>query len=442
MTEKDLLVKESAMIFCGLFSFTKTEFDHGFNNSRYVEYDQLPDNNNTFSYFRTLYYPNFCNSIISKKVHSNFTVSDIPFRHHLVKEIDQFKKMVLITEKDSSIKFSITKAELFLFNENTSFNKNQLLGIYSFSVQIDEPEVSLNTISSFISAIRVLSSKNKISINNNQYTTLEFIEKFIVCKSISDSFITSIMGNKLKTYSVTSLKTNQQDYKSLLFDLATACPIRMNNESSLYSPSEEYYDSIFEKNLVSVFNNWHALALFDSFTVLGSEMDNINLAWVDTYFFIYIQCLRIKFYMFRINAEFTNITSLNKHSEEMRNSFIEYINKNNYSIISYNFLPNVLHQKISQSLDIPNEVTDLEQKISNINLLFREGMEKRLNKILFLVALLSLSTGILDTTTLIIKLSSSNEVTFYPLWGGILSFSIISLIFIYFLISTRRIRKR
>jgi len=441
MTEKDLLVKESCITFSGLFSFDSTEFKHGFAPEKYANYEQLPEIENSFDYYRTLFYPNFCDNVISKKVHSKHTIRNNTFRHLLLKDIDQFNCLELKTDTDSIINFSITKAELFLFNDLTVAYKNEMLGIYSFSININEPEISLNLVSLFISKIRLLASKNRIKISGIQYSTLEFIENFIVHRTLSHDLISSIMGNKLKTYSVTNLQNEILEYRNLLFDLATASLVRLNDEKSFFSPSQKYCDSIYERHSISVFNNWHALSLFDSFTVLGFNISNIDQTWGTTYHFIYVHCLRMKFYMFRVNAELTNITSLEKNSEQLRNSFIEYIDKHNFKMISYNFLPNLIYQKINQSLDIQAEINDLEHKISNISLLFKEAIDKRLNKILLLVAILGLSSGILATSTLIMKISSISEDNFFPFGGAILSFIIFTLVIIYFFKNSHKINK-
>jgi hypothetical protein len=442
MNQNDLSIKESSITFCGLFTFGAQEFENIFTSDEFIEYENIPDTVKSFTYFRSIYYPNFCKSIISKKIHSNNDNSVRSFRHIFLKDVVQFHDLKLMSEEGEEIMFKITKAELFLFRDHTSIHKSEMLGIYSFTTQVCEAAMSLNLISNYINKLRLLTSNNKIFIAGNRLTTLQFIEKHIVYRKLSRDFITSIMGNKLKTYSITNLNNDVKDFKNLLFDLATASPIRMDQEYSYFEPSEEYSDYIFDRDLISVFKNWHALTLFDSFTVLGSRMENLSLTWENTYFFIYIHCLRIKFYLFRINAELSDISSLGRNSKKVRDSFVEYISTNNFSFISYNFLPNIIYQKMHQSLEIQDEVTYLEQKISNISLMFREAMDKRLNNILLLVALLTLSTSILDTSTLMIKLTSSSEEIFYPFSGAMLTGLILSFIFIYLLFAKIRSKRR
>ena len=76
--------------------------------------------------------------------------------------------------------------------------------------------------------------------------------------------------------------------------------------SSAVSSSPEYFGRIMGNNRISIYNNWKALALFDTFTMLGHDVpDWLRQNWIDNYFnMIYVSLLFNKLYLFRLNILF------------------------------------------------------------------------------------------------------------------------------------------
>ena len=209
-------------------------------------------------------------------------------------------------------------------------------------------------------------------------------------------------GNKLKVFQIATIDAGERegtDSDELLFELGTIAPIGSYDPENDFSPSKAYYDKIMGGNCVSVFNNWKALSLFDTFTFLGHDISEGNIEnWISNYFgMIYISELFVKFYLFRLNNDF-------RISHERADKLLEQFDEFEYSCwfdqVSYNFLPRLIHHSMEEGLEILPEKQRLYQMIAQQKDKREKDDDQRMNNLLFYLTLFTTFSMVWDAGSL------------------------------------------
>lgn len=195
-------------------------------------------------------------------------------------------------------------------------------------------------------------------------------------------------GTKMKMMQIIQIEGSKPD-DSLLFELATFCPIGVVNGNETMTPSKSYFEKIISNHSISTFNNWKALALNDSFTVLSvwspTKQENKPSSvwawsWNNLYFpLIYLRCIFEKIYCQSRNSAYRQNKANNELAEEIAEMEKYYF----YNNISYNFLPSLLYKKMAQSMGV------LEERNAISNQIRDRLQEKQQHRIDFLLAILS-----------------------------------------------------
>lgn len=165
-------------------------------------------------------------------------------------------------------------------------------------------------------------------------------------------------GNNLKIYQIVEVEADAPA-DNLLFEIGTFIPEGAVGGKNGYSPSKTYFDSIIKENSISVFYNWKALALVDSFTVLG--VDNYNKwTWENLYFpLIYLRCIFEKTFCFSRNSSYRLDKSIKNISQEITDMEKYYF----YNNISYNFLPELLYDFMVKGIGLKEEREEISKQI-------------------------------------------------------------------------------
>jgi hypothetical protein len=129
----------------------------------------------------------------------------------------------------------------------------------------------------------------------------------------------------------------------------------------------------------------------DSFTVLGAgnyqklEPENYKPFnnWSKVYFALYIYNLYLRYSLFRFNANY--LTDPVKY----RGQFEEFLNYYNLKHISFNFLPNIIFEKMRHALGVEDEIEQFEKRLKNLALSIQEQQEKRQAFLLTIISVLS-----------------------------------------------------
>lgn len=239
-------------------------------------------------------------------------------------------------------------------------------------------------------------------------------------------------GNKLKVYQIIdtpleSLEKQKRDV--LLFEVGTLSQIGLYDSNDIHSFSEEYLKETLNGHKVSIYKNWSALALLDTFTIVACDYrDYVFESWMDDYFSkIYIHNLFIKFYLFRLNDRFRTEPD---NSEALEDEFAEFERNFCFKKISYNFLPLEVDKKQDYSLEINEEKNLLYHAIEVENQRKEESSDKRLNNLLFFLTCITMVSAVWDACGLFDSLIKFETIFGTEAMGYRFAASILSLIIV------------
>ena len=218
-------------------------------------------------------------------------------------------------------------------------------------------------------------------------------------------------GNKLKVFHIINRIEGEGAFDPhLLFELGALSRVGSHDASDGFS--DEYITRTLSQNRLKIYNNWEALSLLDTFTILADNASPrlVQEAWVDDYYsMIYIHSLFIKFYLFRLNVKFREHPELaNRLEDEFQVVEQDY----SFSRISYNFLPQQVMESMRRGLEIPVEKAQLAQAIAATSRKDREYSDRRMNAVLVFLTIITVFSTLLDLSNLVEKLSQSWHTVF------------------------------
>ena len=319
-------------------------------------------------------------------------------------------------ERKKTYPIGILKSELYLFKEQ--------IGLFSISIEIQEPHKNLDDISNIISVVKNFDTELENGTLWHHWISKELLAN-IPLRSTDERIVSSdeYSGSKFKVYSVLDFEHERQERKNHLYDIATSSPLGAGFGRGFNAPDEHYFDQIMT-NRIAVFTNWEAVCLFDSFCCIGDK--NLNepgsisyVSWDYTYFRIYLYRLFFKYNLYRYNSM---INEANAKKILLRDQFESFLNKYNIGHISFNFLGNELFNKTGQALELDKELITFRERINNLSKVLQEERESKTNNLLQIVTLLS---GITSVAPLI---DMVNQAEKYLAWNPIIFYSIVSII--------------
>lgn len=369
----------------------------GFNIEKFPTKPNGEKDEDSIKFLKDYFYPEFRNIMFFDSLHKRFFNKET-FNVALIKKIRDRE------DKEQKINYdlSVKDAEVFLFPGNIS--------LFSLTIKVETELLTLETLNNVLFLIRNFDTETSEGLMWH-----EWISKYTLGGiNLRGPGIKAdeYSGSKFKLYTVIDTDVNMESRAHCLYDMATVSPIGSADGNTFLSPSESYYQQIME-NKVEAFNNWEALCLFDSFTCLGSnQLANIYAlkTWDYTYFRIYVYRLFLKYNLFKYNSE------INDDSVKLRDQFEKFLNNYNINTISFNFLGNMIYQKIGESLCIDDELEAFQNRINRISQAIQEEKQGRTNNLLQLVSILGGITSlgpIYDILTEVKIFFSWSDMQFY-----------------------------
>lgn len=375
-------------IFCGVLEYSKdiheevkTAKEFGFKDWKIHILREELSSEEIIKKFNDYYYENFVNTIfldINNSDPDRFNSEFAKRTARLSLEINQEHK-ITITKRDSEQVFKIKfeYLDLFFFPD----------GIVFYCFKCDLSNFSFDDITLINSYIR-RNSGAKDDGMEFLYNKLSFLEVAADAKIDALSF-----GNKLKVFIIIEHEKdlNKEDENMLLYDFGACVPIGSAfGKEPKDQPSEEFLKEIIENNKICVYNNWSALALFDTFTGLFQKEALKKFDWENGYFnLLYLQSLYVKNHLFKVNKAFYTKDANHQKLDDELFKFVKYYNP---SHISYNFLPALIFKKIRYSLAIKDELDQLKERIERTNQKRKEKTDKKMNDVLAVIAVLTIIT--------------------------------------------------
>lgn len=399
------------------------------------EIDGKPGIRKSYGYWCGAYYESYVESLLDKGQNQDKRTDLYNETGHWVIDVDS-ACCLKFCEHDRSCsllhtcscssreyRFRVKRLHLFRF----------AFGKCIFAIEIHSSDVNLDDLTYFHYTMREV-SMYKVAKTDGWNGYLRALEPL---KDMSpDGEYTGWVdtGAKLKAFQIVSTDYIGDD---LLYELGTMSGIGSVNEGGYYSPSESYYDSIMKENKVSVFRNWSALALLDTFTVVGKGLDS-DFIWAASYFrMIYVHVLYQKDLLFDINRRFRNPDAV-LDAEALVKEVKDIERYYAFPAISYNFLPQLIYEKVKKGLDVDTEREQIHRYVE------QEGArqeaerdkasaeaEKKLSNAITGLTILTLGSVLYDVTSWVSEFIGIKSVCAQR-WVSVCVFAVI-LIVVYFL---------
>lgn len=347
--------------------------------------------------FRGMFYPEFAGVMFPGKEASNL---DYP-AEVLARPLD-FPVEIEGWLGGKTVRFPcrLAAAETMLFTEPP-------LGIFAVDVEV-APGTSLAWLAEAIPLLRAFSSR--VLVPGEAAAPLQLIN-FLHVRVLGRpppreekpgrGEIEEYCGGKYKVFCVADLARPLPPgpRRELLYDLGCAAPLgsaasRAAAEPGPFAPAEEYYQHLM-RGTVAAFRNYDVLPLLDSFTVAGCGLlttANQRATWRETYFRIYVFNLFLKFSLHFYAAKLRENARVSP--VELRNRFETFLRFYDVSRISFNFLPEMLHDAIRGALDLESELERLRARITRLSNHIGETQTIRTNRLLSLISWIGSLAGV------------------------------------------------
>lgn len=301
------------------------------------------------------------------------------------------------------------------------------MGMTLFSIRLRMAVTDLNEVTALLSSLRQIDHYHSEPQDPFVEAALAPIKwVYDHCVSAPSPDISALVenGNKLKIFQVVNAKASDAEMpltayansELLLYQLGSVA--RVTSDIDDYSPSDAYLEKVMSESRLSIFRNWQALSLMDTFTILSTEapawlVDN----WTNCYFrFIYIHSLFVKCFLFRLNKHLRAV--MTDHPSALRRllaaigseeseiyglirTFKQFDRQCRFHKISYNFLPLEVASAIDRGLCISEELDQLDQVLEREKQRRDEANDKMVNALLFILSTLTLGSAIWDFSCLL-----------------------------------------
>lgn len=300
-------------------------------------------------------------------------------------------------------RFAVDRLHLFRFP----------FGKCIFAIELHEPDVNLNTLTLVHGKIREVNSYNDKVFGLAKFPWAEtFLKAVAPLKEMSpDGDYTGWVerGAKLKAFQIV-----KSDYigDDLLYELGTMSKIGIvrGGAGDKFSPSGSYYELIMRDNKISAFRTWTALALLDTVTVVGKDTDrkgnglDKDFIWATSYFrMIYVHALYQKLLLFDVNKSFRD--------PESKNNAVDLVDKVKdieryyaFPTISYNFLPQLIYEKIKFGLEVDKEREQIHRYVEQEGKRQDEKNDKMLSNAITGLTFITLGSVFFDVTSLVVEM--------------------------------------
>jgi hypothetical protein len=270
-------------------------------------------------------------------------------------------------------------------------------GIGMFALNLSIQVNTLEHVSDLINQAR--SFESTVGTAENKQPFQEWVSNEVLCgiPLVGEKLeLDEYSGSKFKVYCVIEMPPASDAFHynrdHLLYEIGTSSPIGVVGNEHRLRPSDVYYEELMQQK-ISAFRNYEGLALLDSFTVIGcgnytalnddSAVYIPHHTWNRVYFGIYIYNLFVRYSLFKFNAQFLS------NPVKYRDEFQDFLNHYNFKHISFNFLPNLIFDRVRAALSIEEEIETFEKRLGNLAASIQEQQEKRQAFLLTIISVIS-----------------------------------------------------
>lgn len=349
--------------FCGYFSTTKSDFEkHLEGDAFWTPCIHSPEK---IDEWKGYYFPEFVD-LCANKVKTYVHVYD---------------QEIQVKMRDESVRKAVlTDLKVYLYP----------FGIVMYSIGLRQDDAMLaDTFPVFLSLRMAVSV-----IADSDFERLAVSPLAKLCKAAGASRLME-SGNKFKLFRIVTADSDPveaQKFDELLFSAGT---MAMYDETDSRSFTRNYFDQIMSKGRLSVFKNWSALSLLDTFTILAFRPNPYAAGfWESDYFGkMYLYSLFRKFFLFRLNDRLrTEPACVSRLKDELEVFNGEY----SFPMLSYNFLPELLVNSMEAGLDVEYEKEKIGQMVTHEKERKEAETGERMNLFLGAISVLTLFSAIWD----------------------------------------------
>jgi len=341
-------------LFCGVFLYQ----DIDLSTKEFVTWkSRLTAPEGLFSYLKKTYHTNYFNHVFEEDADQKGDSLNPLLYHQTCASL--LTTSLTFNIKDQPAIFQLTYFDRYIFSDG--------IGIYAIKVEFHpHQEPTYAAIDALIRNFRNLDSSIICDDRTVKLSDLiyEILSPGLTFPPDWDKHI-----SKLKHYTIINdrLQSNfNEEGERTLFELAHAMPLGSVITRSNESPTQEYYQKVIREQSIEVYANWKAISLLDSFTRLSVQFEDIYQSWELDYFHIYVYCLYCKYRLHHFSDQWANASLSKKKAFQLKEKFLSFISDYSSSTISYKFLPNLLFEKMSASLEIQEELTGVEKKMNRL----------------------------------------------------------------------------
>lgn len=321
----------------------------------------------------SLYYKGYLDAMIKADGQGNVPEFVQPVVHYICDKTAKKREGIRINYhkwdgtliKQNNYQLVVERLHIFVFPLNTII----------YAIEIDDTGSDLNelTMSHFLLATWAWEKGSNTLSDDTKLQISEALKPLDGIAFNKNCAILKNEGNKLKTFQCIKVDEKLMSDETL-YEIGTFSPIGCVKNHGYQTPSESYFQNVMQENTVSAFKNWKGLALMDTFTMLGVEKsfkeDDANFVYFPL---IYLRCLFEKSFCFTRNSAYRE----GENSEDIVKDITNMERFYFYDNISYNFLPNLLYQKMAKGLGIKEERKEITQQIKERAKIDAEAREKR-----------------------------------------------------------------
>lgn len=349
--------------FCGYFSTTKSDFEkHLEGDAFWTPCIHSPEK---IEEWKGYYFPEFVD-LCANKVKTYVHVYD---------------QEIQVKMRDESVRKAVlTDLKVYLYP----------FGIVMYSIGLRQDDAMLADTFPVLLSLRMAVSV----IADSDFERLAVSPLAKLCKAAGASRLME-SGNKFKLFRIVTADSDPveaQKFDELLFSAGT---MAMYDETDSRSFTRNYFDQIMSKGRLSVFKNWSALSLLDTFTILAFRPNPYAAGfWESDYFGkMYLYSLFRKFFLFRLNDRLrTEPACVSRLKDELEVFNGEY----SFPMLSYNFLPELLVNSMEAGLDVEYEKEKIGQMVTHEKERKEAETGERMNLFLGAISVLTLFSAIWD----------------------------------------------
>lgn len=223
-----------------------------------------------------------------------------------------------------------------------------------------------------------------------------------------------VYGNKLKIFQIIRVEKITDE---LLYECGMLSGGGSASDLSSKTAPSAQYQQMLESRKLDIFNNWRALALLDTFTVLHTGFSSKDMQrWTDSYFrLIYIHALHIKTMLGIVNIRFRENGTPQSSLADIFNDFeFRFL----FHKLSYNFLPQTIHNMIDRSQEIEDERRQTQEFMQRMTEAREKHRDKNLSKLILVLTLLTVFSTLNDGSQFIAGLIRDTPSLCVTRWTG------------------------